>query len=74
MDAKEGKEVDVKDILDKEILFDIDSFQIVRPYQGGRECFIVIVKSAQLEKIREDQGLEKIKHAFHITIGIRRQS
>ena len=71
MDAKEGKEIDAEDILDMEVIFDITSYAIVKPYGGEKEYFVAKVKAKKLEKIREDKGLEKIRHSFHITLGIR---
>ena len=73
MDEEEGKKVDAQDILEKEVYFNIESFMLVKPKAtwAEKELFLAIVKADILDQIREDKGLEKIRHPFHITIGTR---
>ena len=69
MDTVEGKPVDISDILGQKIDFTVEEFASVIP--GGREYFVMLVKADKLDQIREEKGLKKIKHPFHITIGVR---
>ena len=73
MDEEESKNVDVKDIIGKEIAFKITDYNIVTPkgIWGERELFLAIIGADILDDIREEAGLEKIEYPFHITIGVR---
>ena len=72
MDEEKAKGVAVKDMLGTEVTFTPSGFNIVKPkgvWGAERELFLLIVKADVLDEIREEAGLEKKKHPFHITIG-----
>ena len=73
MDEEEAKDVDDRTILGKEVNFAVEGFNIVKPrgVWAESELFLVIVKADILDDIREEAGVEKKKHPFHITIGTR---
>ena len=68
----EGEEVDVQDILNMEVNFEVEKFEMVKP-GGNRELFLVIVSADILDDLREENGLVKMRNPFHITIATRKE-
>lgn len=65
----------IKDVMETgtKIYFSPQKCEIVRPvhWKGIDEAFIVLVESADIQKIRKKYGLPDREYALHITIGVK---
>lgn len=70
-----AKEILTREIeeIGEEIFFEIMECTIVYPmfFEGLEAAYVITIESPQLDAIREKYGLEKPKHSFHITIGVK---
>jgi hypothetical protein len=71
--AKEAKLLKNIKELGHEFFFTIKDCIKVRPpnWQAVDELYILVVEAPELDAIRQNYGLPKKQHAFHITIGLK---
>jgi hypothetical protein len=75
MSASETKKYGISEIKEcgEEIYFVPKKCQVVNPFGWDRmeEVYFIVVEASRLDAIREEYGLPKSEHDFHITIGVK---